>query len=214
MDCKEAKKELYVKGSVENGRFFVVEDKKAIKVFCDLITGKKGDKGFEEGSPAKDCKEMLDIPDGDKSGLFWINPDGGDEAIQVYCEQESNGGGWILLQHNHKHAGGGYPCGLAGAETYNQKWDGWFNKGIKDVSKYADAGSDGIIDSGDCYWMPFKHWARIVGHAADEGVIDDLMMVPENGWDSAIRMFDFWVTDPSNNKLAFGLHMSNRKEIQ
>ena len=50
---------------------------------------------------------------------------------------------------------------------------------------------------------------RIVGNAKDEGVIDDLWMVPQQGWDHAIPMTDFFL-----RKKTFSLAMSNVKEIQ
>ena len=155
---------------------------------------------------------MLTKPGGDKNGLFWINPDGNGDAFQVYCEQESAGGGWILLQHNHKvDSGTKYPCGLDPSKTWNQKWSDWLNKGILDVSKYAEyksAQQGGIIENDNCYWMAFKHWERIVGNSADGGVIKDLMMVPQAGWGAKIGLFDFYVSK------TFGLQMSNREEIK
>lgn len=46
---------------------------------------------------AKDCLDIFAIG-GTHSGIYQINPDG-QGTINVYCDQTTEGGGWILLQH-------------------------------------------------------------------------------------------------------------------
>ena len=65
--------------------------------------------GMLKSSAGKSCAEILKLNPGSKSGLKWIDPDDTGNAFQVYCNQEDDGGGWILLQHIEK-VGGNCKC--------------------------------------------------------------------------------------------------------
>jgi hypothetical protein len=50
-------------------------------------------------SPATSCQHILDSAGPKKSGLYWLDTNGGSnaDAFQVWCEQEKDGGGWTKL---------------------------------------------------------------------------------------------------------------------
>ncbi|PIK57153.1 Fibrinogen-like protein A [Apostichopus japonicus] len=73
---------------------------------CYCIDGYEGDgvNCTREVVP-KDCQELY--VDGSSDGVYTIYPDGWPSGIQVYCEMESNVGGWIvstMQQHSSKFA--------------------------------------------------------------------------------------------------------------
>ena len=53
-----------------------------------------GPAGTSAGAPATSCLSLRDA--GDSSGFRWIDPDGSGEAVQVYCDQDTNDGGWTM----------------------------------------------------------------------------------------------------------------------
>ena len=50
-------------------------------------------------APANDCKHVIEMDSSRGDGIYWIDPDGGDNsnAYQVYCNMDTAGGGWILV---------------------------------------------------------------------------------------------------------------------
>jgi hypothetical protein len=57
--------------------------------------------GTSVASAARSCVEVRD-GGGLSSGQYWIDPTGGDhwDAFLGYCDQETNGGGWLLLSNS------------------------------------------------------------------------------------------------------------------
>ena len=88
-----------------------------------------------------------------------MNPDG-QQPFKVWCDQDTAGGGWMMLTHIKR---GG--CGKrgTGAGEYKQTWANWLNVGIPDVDTYKGVAEGGILKHDSCYHMPFKNWARLVG---------------------------------------------------
>jgi hypothetical protein len=60
-----------------------------------------------EVNPAAGCGELLTAL-GPVSGVYWVrHPDPARPSIQVYCEQELEGGGWALVYNSVFRPGGG-----------------------------------------------------------------------------------------------------------
>ena len=200
-DCAEAKAEFWIKDVTPNLDSFYGMDGKggSIPIYCNMVTGKKGESGKTKASAGKSCKALLDV--GVKeSGMYWIDPDGGG-PFEVYCEQVQGGGGWILLQHN-KYGGGNNPCGNRAG--YRQDWNAWVNTGIGNLN----ALSGNVVKSDKCYFMPFKYWGRIVGFSNSAGVVGMMKLVGDTGFSNALTMDDFYVSTK------YGLRMSNYPEIK
>lgn len=55
--------------------------------------------GLSKDSAALNCKDLKQKLPSAVSAVYWIDPDGGSRsnAFQVYCDQETDGGGWTLV---------------------------------------------------------------------------------------------------------------------
>jgi hypothetical protein len=204
-DCKEAQTEFGNKGSA---RVWVIDSKSStgkLETFCNLVTGKPGADGKTKESPGRSCADIKK-GGGNTNGLYWINPDNKGEAFQVYCEQETDGGGWMLMQHT-RWGRGSNPCGLS--SNYRQHINAWVEKGIGNIAAWHSTKSP--LNDNKCYFMPFKNWRRITGTQDSGGVISEMSLVSERGFGQKITMDNFYLSSGSK---PWGLRMSNYQEIK
>lgn len=69
----------------------------------------------EQECPGESCAALLQAG-ATESGLYWIDPEGA-PAIQIYCDQETDGGGWGLVWKNH---GGGIGAERSNKDVFEQ----------------------------------------------------------------------------------------------
>ena len=78
----------------------------------------------------RDCLDVLHKGN-TEDGVYGINPDGND-VISVFCDQQTNGGGWIVLQRR-----------LDGSEDFYRDWDS-YKRGFGDLTSEFWLGNDKI----------------------------------------------------------------------
>ncbi|XP_029441185.1 angiopoietin-related protein 6 isoform X2 [Rhinatrema bivittatum] len=57
-----------------------------------------GGKGRNSSGPWRDCWDALRSGQAATSGLYLVRPEAGNRLMQVWCEQEREGGGWTVIQ--------------------------------------------------------------------------------------------------------------------
>ncbi|KAM3937259.1 fibrinogen alpha chain-like [Leptodactylus fuscus] len=66
---------------------------------------------------AKDCADILQKnSSGGKSGIFKISPEGSNKELSVFCDQDTQLGGWVLIQQRED-----------GSVNFNRTWEDYKN---------------------------------------------------------------------------------------
>ena len=75
---------------------------------CGNATDENCDGSSTDGCPVPSCNAL---PPGSPSGAYMIDPTGGapDDAIQVYCDMDTEGGGWAMVVNSIGGAGDTLP---------------------------------------------------------------------------------------------------------
>ena len=78
---------------------------------------RQGKNGTSASQAALSCKKILDDGFSQGTGVYWIDPNEGsfNDAYEVFCDMEADGGGWTLLARIH---GGDNTTGAAYAESF------------------------------------------------------------------------------------------------
>lgn len=58
--------------------------------------------GKSRSNPAVDCKDVVDNGPGKMSGTFYVRPQPQYRIMKVYCDNDSEEGGWTLEYSYHK----------------------------------------------------------------------------------------------------------------
>jgi hypothetical protein len=101
--------------------------------------------GGSSANPGKACLELFTL--GVKQdGLYWIDPNGGNTAdsFQVYCDMQTDGGGWTLLAKTLNN------LGLSGAEQDAIRKGTW--------TAYSSNGYGDPAPASKIYWLPLQRW--------------------------------------------------------
>ncbi|XP_073687738.1 uncharacterized protein fgl2b [Garra rufa] len=85
--------------------------------------------GREKG-PAQDCADY--ITKSSKNGVYKVSPQPRSSMFPVFCDMESSGGGWTLIQHR-----------LDGNTSFNRTWDEYKN-GFGELTEEFWLGNDKI----------------------------------------------------------------------
>ncbi|KAJ8403555.1 hypothetical protein AAFF_G00348810 [Aldrovandia affinis] len=79
--------------------------------------GLKGTKDVQADYVGKDCVDILQKhASGAKSGLFKIKPEGSEDVVEVYCDQDTMLAGWVLVQQR-----------MDGSVNFNRTWKDYRN---------------------------------------------------------------------------------------
>ncbi|KAK1167072.1 fibroleukin-like [Acipenser oxyrinchus oxyrinchus] len=79
----------------------------------------------------RDCSDYFLLGE-QKNGLYRVTPDPRNGTFEVYCDMESYGGGWTVLQHRHN-----------GSVSFNRTWKE-YKKGFGSVKGEFWLGNDNI----------------------------------------------------------------------
>ena len=114
-------------------------------------------------NPAASCQDALDAGSSHGDGLYWIDPNGGspDDALQVFCDMTTDGGGWMLVT----------PAMVLQQEGRNATVvDGVDANGGLTKTVYANAAGCGGPDSGHVFtlhdvipWTKIRYYERFFG---------------------------------------------------
>ncbi len=95
--------------------------------------------------PGTDCLDIKKQSPAAKSGLYWIEPVAAKPAaaFQVWCEMDTDGGGWTLLARTIK-------AGLTGGDKTTIRKSSW--------NTHTQVGYGSPAAGSRLYWMPLERW--------------------------------------------------------
>ena len=111
---------------------------------CACHEGCSDSEGSENLLPPHNCADIKARSRGSASGLFNIEVDG--ETVQVYCDMETDGGGWLVFQRRQD-----------GSVDFKRKWDEY---------------EEGFGDLGGEHWLGNKILHELTRNASYELRID------------------------------------------
>ena len=85
---------------------------------CENGADENCDGKVNDGCIYASCKAALNYNAAAESGAYSIDPDGQGPAFDVYCDMETDDGGWTLVMKQKSKSGYGSPLSVG-------KWTGW-----------------------------------------------------------------------------------------
>nr|XP_033779422.1 angiopoietin-related protein 6 isoform X2 [Geotrypetes seraphini]XP_033779423.1 angiopoietin-related protein 6 isoform X2 [Geotrypetes seraphini] len=72
--------------------------KQRVQKEVTIMRSSASTKGTNSSGPWRDCLDALQNGQAAASGLYLVKPEPGNQMMQVWCEQEREGGGWTVIQ--------------------------------------------------------------------------------------------------------------------
>jgi hypothetical protein len=129
------------------------------------LYGKTALNGSTSALAAPNATYIKNLTGTTTDGVYWIKPGGG-AAVQVYCDMNTDGGGWMLLARSHPSGGPGSGWGWKGpdygsvndySQPYQLSWWDRFNGNSQTFTEFL-FGNRGNINNSSWGYFIYKRY--------------------------------------------------------